>query len=184
MASKERLLDQVLILRYQTGDQSAFERLVERHQGKLRYFVRRLLAPSAGEDDILQEVWLTVLRQLNRLRNPEAFTVWLYRIARNKVYRQLQRDRRYSPLADDVQELPQGKDEDEFSAEAAEQIHQCLEKLSPEHREVLVLCFLEQMSYEQVGQVVDCPLGTVRSRIYYAKRALRREMERVHNDGQ
>ncbi|MDP6439986.1 MAG: sigma factor, partial [Candidatus Brocadiia bacterium] len=85
MGPTQRLLDRLLILRYQTGDVAALEELVDRYYAPLRYFVRRLLGGAECADDIFQEVWLTVFRNLRRLRSPEAFSVWLYRIARHKV---------------------------------------------------------------------------------------------------
>ena len=69
------------------------------------------------------------------------------------------------------------KEDDAFSADDAKRIHAGLDQLEPAQREVLVLRFLEELSYEEIGQIVDCPLGTVRSRIHYAKAALRRTLE-------
>jgi RNA polymerase sigma-70 factor (ECF subfamily) len=72
-------------------------------------------------------------------------------------------------------------EDDTFSAEDAARIHAGLDRLDPAQREVLVLRFLEELSYEQIGEIVDCPLGTVRSRIHYAKAALRRVLESNHD---
>ena len=71
-------------------------------------------------------------------------------------------------------------DDEDYSTADADRVHAALKELAPEHREVLVLRFLEEMSYEDVAQVVACPLGTIRSRIHYAKRALRRVLERMN----
>ncbi len=180
MDAEERLRDSLLVLRYQTSDQGALEELVELYHARLRYLLRQLLGNGADADDALQDVWLKVIRNLGRLRKPEAFAVWLYRIARNSAYRRLGR-RRHVPLpAPAVIPADEPAHESEFSAEEAARIHECLRRLTPEHREVLVLRFMEDMSYEEVAQVVDCNLGTVRSRIHYAKRALRKQMEADH----
>jgi RNA polymerase sigma-70 factor (ECF subfamily) len=78
-------------------------------------------------------------------------------------------------------ELTVGNGEpDDFSAEDAARVHRALDELEPEHREALVLRFLEEMSYEDMARVTGCPLGTVRSRLHYAKRALRRALERIN----
>lgn len=127
-------------------------------------------------DDILQDVWLTVLRQLDKLRNPKAFSAWIYQVARNKVYRELKSHREFSPLTDDLAAPLEDPDEDSLSPDTASAVHQCLDRLRPEHREVLLLRFLEGMSYEDIAQVVGCGLGTVRSRIHYAKRTLAQEI--------
>ena len=70
-----------------------------------------------------------------------------------------------------------GSDEPVFDADDAEKMHSALKKLKPYHREVLTLCFIEQMPYQSIADVVECSIGTVRSRIFYAKRSLRKEME-------
>lgn len=182
MKSTERLLEQLLILRFLSGDEDAFTRLVERYQSRLRYYVRRLLGGASGEDDILQDVWLSVLKGLRNLRNSEAFRAWVYRIARNKVYQQLHKNKRHSSLSEEMDQHVESDETVSFYAEEAALIGACLEKLPERHREVLVLQFLEQMSYEEIAAVVGCSLGTVRSRIHYAKRALRRKLEGLSHD--
>jgi RNA polymerase sigma-70 factor (ECF subfamily) len=97
------------------------------------------------------------------------------------VFRAL-RDRRWTrPIeeADLANIADETADDPGFSAEDAQRIHVALDGLAPEHREVLVLRFVEDMSYDEIAEATECPLGTVRSRIYYAKRALRRAMERT-----
>ncbi len=74
--------------------------------------------------------------------------------------------------------VPNNTENDVFSPEDAVKVHRCLKELLPEYREVLMLRFLEQMSYEQISQVINCRLGTVKSRIHYAKLALKKEMEK------
>lgn len=177
MSSREQLIEQMLILRCQMGDKDAFAGLIERYQRPLRYFVSRLLDDAQSSEDIFQEIWLTVIRRVHGLREPDAFSTWLYRIARNKVYQQLRRNKAWSELDDDIA-VPNEQADDSVSLEDAAKIHRCLKELRPEHKEVLMLRFLEQMSYQQMAQVLNCKLGTVRSRLHYAKLALRKELER------
>lgn len=174
------LHERLLVLRCQTGDPSAFEELVLLYQPRLRYFLRALLRGDRDVDDRLQEIWLDVYRGIGRLTEPAAFAAWLYRIARNRAFRVF-RKRRESPLSLDGIDLP-AKEDDEthWSAEDAEHLHAALDSLEPEHREVLLLRFIEEMSYEDIARVTDCPLGTVRSRLHYAKRALRGVLERMN----
>jgi RNA polymerase sigma-70 factor (ECF subfamily) len=171
----ERWFETVLVLRCQAGDEVAFEELVGRYSPRLRYYLRKLLGEIDTADDVLQDVWLDVFKSVARLAEPAAFSTWLYRIARDRAYRQLRR--RHRPI-EDVEPVSNLGDEEKFSQEDAERIHTSLNQLPPEHREVLVLRFLEEMNYDQIAQVTDCRLGTVKSRIYYAKRALRRILER------
>jgi RNA polymerase sigma-70 factor (ECF subfamily) len=127
-------------------------------------------------DDVLQEVWLAVFRALPRLADPAALATWLYRIARDKASVQW-RGRPPERLLDiaDLSEEP--SQDDEFRQEDAQEIHASLDQLTSEQREILVLRFLEDMTYEQIAKVTDCPIGTVRSRLFYAKSALRQAIE-------
>ncbi len=177
MNSSDKLIEQVLILRCQIGDKDAFAGLIERYQAPLRYFISRLSANPEMAEDIFQDTWLTVIRRIHTLKKIDAFSTWLYRIARNKVYQQLRRKRKLSELNENIA-VPNDTENDVFSSEDAAKIHRCLKELLPEYREVLMLRFLEQMSYEQISQVINCRLGTVKSRIHYAKLALKKEMEK------
>jgi RNA polymerase sigma-70 factor (ECF subfamily) len=143
----------------------------------LLYYLRKMLRDGDCAEDILQDVWLQVLRGLARLEDPGAFPAWLYRIARDRVYREL-RTRR-SPLRLVGEMDFAAETGDDLRWEDAESIHAALDQLDPEHREVLVLRFLEDMTYEDIAGVTGCPVGTVRSRIHHAKRALRSALERT-----
>ncbi|MFH1719379.1 MAG: sigma-70 family RNA polymerase sigma factor [Planctomycetota bacterium] len=177
MNSGDRLIEQVLVLRCQIGDKDALAELIGRYETPLRYFVNRLSGNTEMTEDILQDTWLTVIRRICSLKKPEALPVWLYRIARNKVYQQF-RTRRESSELDESIAVADDADDEVFSPDEAEKVHRCLEELLPEYREVLMLRFLEQMSYQQMSEVLNAKLGTVKSRTHYAKRALRNEMEK------
>ena len=177
MNSGDRLIEHILILRCQMGDTDALAELIDQYQRPLRYFISRLLGDSKSTEDIFQDTWLIVLRHISTLKKPDAFAAWLYRIARNKVYLQLRKRKRLDELAESVA-VPNGAEEPTFSPEDAANIHKCLTRLKPQHREAIMLRFLEQMSYQQISHVQNCTLGTVKSRIYYAKLALKEEMEK------
>jgi RNA polymerase sigma-70 factor (ECF subfamily) len=172
----DRLYEQVLVLRCQARDEAAFEEIVGRYTPRLRYYLRRMLGSVQAAEDALQEVWLDAFRGLPRLIEPGAFAAWIYRLARDRAFREVRRRRSWLPLAE-FDAIDEAGSVDEFSAEDAAQIHQALDALLVEHREVLVLRFIESMTYEQIAAVVGCPLGTVRSRLHHAKRALRRVIE-------
>jgi RNA polymerase sigma-70 factor (ECF subfamily) len=177
MNGSEKLIEQVLILRCQIGDKDAFAELIERYGRALRYFIDRLSDNSETAEDIYQDTWLTVIRRIYSLRQADAFPAWLYKIARNKAFEQLRRKKVFiSP--DDNTTIQDDIEDDTFTAEDSAKIHTALEKLNPVHKEVLMLRFLEQMQYEQIAMVTGCNIGTVKSRIYYAKLALKKEMER------
>ena len=177
MNSSDQLIEQVLVLRCQIGDKDAFAELIEQYQAPLRYFISRLSANPETAEDIFQDTWLTVIRRIHSLKKIDAFSTWLYRIARNKVYQQFRRKKKLSELDENIA-VPNNTENDVFSTEDVAKVHRCLKELLPEYREVLMLRFLEQMSYEQISQVINCRLGTVKSRIHYAKLALKKEMEK------
>ena len=165
------IYERVLVVRSQAGDEAALVELVGRYQVRLGYFLRKLVGKSA--DDVLQEVWLDVLRGLPRLSDPQAFRAWVYRIARDRAFGLLRKSQRAEqPLGET--DVPDDSEADNgFDAEDAARIHAALDRLPPEQREVLVLRFVESMSYESIARVTGLPVGTVRSRLFYAKRALR-----------
>lgn len=177
----DRLYERVLVLRCQTGDEAAFTEIIERYNPRLRYYLRQMLREASHADDVLQEVWLAVFRKIARLSDPSAFAAWLYRIARSKASLSWRRERRERGAVEvDVADC--AAEEVTFSRDEAEQIHAGLAQLEPEQREVLVLRFIEDMSYEEIARITGCPVGTVRSRLHYAKHALRRTMERMNHE--
>lgn len=176
MKPTQEFADDILVMRCQWRDREAFAELIDRYQRPLRYFIARLVGNPDLADELSQETWLTVLSKIHTLRSAATFSVWLYRIARNKVYQELRRKKAIIEL-DEGLEAPDDTVDEIGSFEDAAKLHRCLEKLKPLHKEVLLLRFLEEMSYEQIADVLDCNIGTVRSRIFHAKLALREEME-------
>ncbi len=176
----ERMYERLLVVRCQTGDEAALAELIERYAPRVRFYLRKM----AGDrycDDLLQDVWIDVFAKVARLRDADAFGAWIYRIARDKAYKQLSRRRRdHVPidglLADSISE----ESDEEWSAEDVAAVRIALDQLAAEHREVLLLRFVEDMSYDEIGEVIAAPVGTVRSRLHYAKRALRHAIERKY----
>ena len=175
---ERRLYEQILVVRCQTGDQAAFAELVERYGPRLRYYLGKSFGRMDGAEDAYQDVWFVAFRRIRGLMDPAAFVTWLYRIAQNRVRQEL---RRRGPSARPIEEADEvpgpGAEPVEFTPEDAARIHDALDGLALEHREVLMLRFLEGMTYEQIAAISGCGVGTVKSRLYYAKRALRRVLE-------
>jgi RNA polymerase sigma-70 factor, ECF subfamily len=173
------IYERLLVVRAQAGDDVAFAELVERFSPRLRYFLRKLLPSAHDAEDALQDVWLNVLRALSRLTDPQAIVAWLYRIARDQAFAKLRKVRPIEQLRDEstVADVTPEDDRD-FSPEDAAQIHAALDALPSEQREVLVLRFLEDMTYEQIAAIVGANIGTIRSRLHYGKRALRCVLEK------
>ena len=177
----DELHEQLVVTRAQAGDELAFHDLVCIYAARLRYYLRRLVGNDAVED-VLQDVWLAVHHELRNLRSAASFRPWLYRIARTRASRQLRNHRPLQQIPEDI-EVPDEKfQDDEWSAADAAHIHRSLKMLTEDHRDVLLLRFMESMPYEEIAHVLDISLGTVRSRIHYAKLTLRRIIEEQNDD--
>jgi RNA polymerase sigma-70 factor (ECF subfamily) len=180
----ERLHERVLVLRTQTGDRAAYHELVDLYQDRLTYYVQRLVQDWHLSRDILQQVWLEVFRKVGKLQSPGAFRVWLYRVAHDQVVTHFRRQRvlfdAREQLSSNVSETDSGNDLDLL--ENAELVHFALNKLSIVHREVMALRFLEEMDVKEIARVMECSEGTAKSRLHYAKSAMRQiiEEERGH----
>ena len=173
----KQLIDDILILRCQLGDREAFTELFQRHQVPVRYFIDRLVGDCKRAEDVSQQVWLVVLSKIRTLKNAQSFSSWLFRIARNACYRELRKNKQFNFLHDEAAVAEVSPDE-HLLFEDFELLHECLARLQPEHREVLMLRFLKQMSYEDITETIGKSIGTVRSRMHYAKKALKKEMEK------
>ncbi len=167
----------LLVLQAQRGNDHAFEKLMTRYAGRLKYYARRLLNTDHDVDDVLQEAWLAVFRQLPRLRSAVSFSPWLYRIVRNLAFRRIRDQDRLIYATDEAESAAADLPEPEFGIEDAQLIHECLAELAPHHREALTLRYVGEMTYEQIAETIGCKLGTVRSRLFHAKHALRRAVE-------
>jgi RNA polymerase sigma-70 factor (ECF subfamily) len=176
MKPTQEFIDRVLVLRCQLRDREAFAELIDRYQRPLRYFITRLVGSPDRAEEVCQETWLTVVSKVHTLRDAGTFTTWLYRIARNRVYQELRRKKQVVELDEDFPAPDSTEAEIDFGDDVAK-LHRCLDRLTPVHKEVLLLKFLEEMSYEQMADVLGCNIGTVRSRIFHAKLALRKELE-------
>lgn len=177
--STARTRDGLLALRCQSGDPAAFAELIAEFERPLLYYLLKLLGDEHRAYDVLQELWLKVVRTIRQLVEPAALRVWLYRAAHGLAVDQIRR-RQVREAAE--QEHALGADaagpDPEFTAIDAQAIHGALDQLAPREREVLVLFFLESMPLEDIADVVGRPIGTVKSRLHYAKRALHDVLKR------
>jgi RNA polymerase sigma-70 factor (ECF subfamily) len=175
---KEQTYYELLILRCRRKDRSAQEELIRCWEKRLFYYIRRLLDDEEDAWDVLQETWLAVLSGVGSIKEPASLPTWLYRIARNKAMNRLRRKCAERHLSADEEDLSAiGTDDESVSLENAEYVHQALGRLSLPHREVLTLFFLEDLSLEEIAEVLQSAVGTIKSRLHYAKRALRLVLE-------
>jgi RNA polymerase sigma-70 factor, ECF subfamily len=166
--------DAFLVTRFQRGDESAFDELVERHRRRIYSLVCRLASPAEA-DDLAQDVFIAAYRTLPRFRGEAAFSTWLYRIAVH-VCSHYVRKRRL-----DLTELDETQPDDNrfrdpeqsaISGELQDRVREAIESLPYKLRVVVVLRDLHGLSYDEIAQIVGCPIGTVRSRLHYATQKL------------
>jgi RNA polymerase sigma-70 factor (ECF subfamily) len=171
---KQMLESALLVTRWQRGDRTAFEGLVKLWEQPLFYYLRRLANSEADAWELLQETWLKILRSLKTLRDPMALPSFLYTTARNTAINRL-RGTKYAEQLDALDNEDKSQTTDEANAlDDAEQVHHALDQLPILQREALTLFFLQDLTLEEMSRVLGVPLGTVKSRVHYAKVAIRK----------
>jgi RNA polymerase sigma-70 factor, ECF subfamily len=184
MAEKERAHDALLVIRCQQGEPQAYEELVQAMERKLFYYIRRFVGSDESAADVLQEVWLTVFEKVRKLKDAGALRSWIYRIAHDKAVSRFRHDRTEPAAeAEPIDEVVEDTVEPDWNALDARRVHAALGDLSGPHREVLTLYFLEGMTYAEIAHVTGAPMGLVKSRLHYAKRTLRRLLEKTQREG-
>ena len=185
----DRDIDRQLVARAQRGDKQAFEMLVEKYQRKLARLLSRFIRDPAEVEDVTQEAFIKAYRALPAFRGDSAFYTWLYRIGINTAKNYLMAMGRRAPTSTEVEaEEAEGFEEGEqlrdintpesllLSSEIAETVNATIEKLPEELRKAIQMRELEGMSYEDIAQAMDCPIGTVRSRIFRAREAIAEQL--------
>jgi RNA polymerase sigma-70 factor (ECF subfamily) len=181
----EREVDQQLVERAQRGDKRAFELLVEKYQRKLARLLSRLIRDPGEVEDVTQEAFVKAYRALPSFRGDSAFYTWLYRIGINTAKNYLVAMGRRAPTSTEIDaEGAEGYESGEqlrdintpesllLSKEIATTVNAAIESLPEELRSAIQLRELEGMSYEEIAKLMDCPIGTVRSRIFRAREAI------------
>ena len=181
----EREVDQQLVERAQRGDKRAFELLVEKYQRKLARLLSRLIRDPGEVEDVTQEAFVKAYRALPSFRGDSAFYTWLYRIGINTAKNYLVAMGRRAPTSTAIDtEDAEGYESGEqlrdintpesllLTKEIATTVNAAIESLPEELRSAIQLRELEGMSYEEIAKLMDCPIGTVRSRIFRARETI------------
>ena len=181
----DREIDQQLVERAQRGDKKAFELLVSKYQRKLGRLLSRFIRDPTEVEDVAQEAFIKAYRALPSFRGDSAFYTWLYRIGINTAKNYLVAMGRRAPTTTDIdsEEAEGFEDGDQLrdlntpenemmSRQVAETVNQTLEELPEELRTAITLREIEGLSYEDIASIMNCPIGTVRSRIFRAREAI------------
>lgn len=171
----------------QQGDMNAYNQLVIRHQGKIYAMIRNMVRNDADAWDLSQDVFIKAWKALPNFESRSRFSTWLFRISHNVVYDWVRKRKIESSgeLNDEIFDrdridlsartapaLIESPDEALSNSELRIKISAALEKISPEHREVVILKDVQGLSYKEIADVMECTLGTVMSRLFYARQKL------------
>lgn len=181
----ERDIDQLLVERVQLGDKKAFELLVVKYQRKLLRLVSRLVRDQAEAEDVVQEAFIKAYRALPQFRGDSAFYTWLYRIGINTAKNYLVTQGRRAPTSTDAnaEEAETFDDADSLrdintpesllaTKQIARTVNEAMAALPDELKTAITLREIEGLSYDEIAVAMDCPIGTVRSRIFRARDAI------------
>jgi RNA polymerase sigma-70 factor (ECF subfamily) len=190
----ERDVDQQLVQRVQRGEKAAFDLLVVKYQRKIFRLLSRLIRDPAEVEDVAQEAFIKAYRALPNFRGDSAFYTWLYRIAINTAKNWLVSQGRRAPTSTeaDIEEAETFDDGEQLrdlntpdsmllTKQVADAVNRAIEQLPEDLRTAIVLRELEGLSYEEIAETMNCPIGTVRSRIFRAREAIAEELRPVLN---
>ena len=195
VASPERQLeadsDMAIVRRVQAGDVAAFDQLVTKYRGRVYAVVYNLTANREDASDLTQDAFIKSFQSINRFQGQSSFFTWLYRIAVNSTLTHLRKNRLrtffsfekineddkvsaevIAALTDDT-----GADHETFARELQEKLNEAMQKLSIPHRTVITLFEIDSLSHQEIAEVMNCSVGTVRSRLHYAKQLLQAELQ-------
>jgi len=189
-------VDQELVQRVQAGDKKAFDLLVMKYQQRIVHVITGFVHDPVEALDVAQEAFIKAYRAIPNFRGDSAFYTWLYRIAINTAKNYLTAAARRPPTMDvdasdatnyyDAPELKEFEtpESNVMSSELEQTIHQAIEDLPEDTATAIKLREFEGMSYEEISQVMDCPIGTVRSRIFRAREAIDTRVNEIMNQGE
>jgi len=182
--------DQALVARVQNGDPQAYNLLVLKYQSRINHLISRFVRNTADVEDVAQEAFIKAYKALKNFRGDSQFYTWLYRIAINTAKNHLVASGRRSPQGAtlDAQEAEQyegayalhesATPDREIQAEEMKQtVNNAIATLPEDLRTAITLRELEGLNYEEIAMVMDCPIGTVRSRIFRAREAIDKQLK-------
>ncbi len=191
--AQEVALDQALVLRFKNGDQAAFEEMVSRYWDRIYAMVHQLLRNQQDAEEVTQDAFIRAHRGLENFRGDSAFSTWLYQIATNLARNRYwywwrrKRDKTVSfdqpvgednatPLSEIFVTESETPEDATITQELVDTIADGMDKLSPKHREILVLRNVKNLTYEEIAGILQISIGTVKSRIARARESLRSKL--------
>ena len=195
VASPERQLeadsDLAIVRRVQEGDVAAFDQLVLKYRGRVYGVVYNMTSNREDASDLTQDAFIKSFQSINRFQGQSAFFTWLYRIAVNSTLTHLRKNRlrtffSFEKINEDDKVSAEviaaltdntGADQETFARELQEKLNEAMQKLSIRHRTVITLFEIDGLGHQEIAEIMNCSVGTVRSRLHYAKQLLQAELQ-------
>lgn len=180
-----------IVRQVQDGDVAAFDQLVLKYRGRVYGVVYHLTSNREDASDLTQDAFIKAFQSINRFQGQSSFFTWLYRIAVNSTLTHLRKQRlrtffSFEKVNEDDRIAAEvisaltdatGADRETFARELQEKLNEAMQKLSIKHRTVITLFEIDGLSHQEIAEVMDCSVGTVRSRLHYAKQLLQSELQ-------
>ena len=195
VASPERQLeadsDLAIVRRVQEGDVAAFDQLVLKYRGRVYGVVYNMTSNREDASDLTQDAFIKSFQSINRFQGQSSFFTWLYRIAVNSTLTHLRKNRlrtffSFEKINEDdkvsaevIAALTDNTraDQETFARELQEKLNEAMQKLSIRHRTVITLFEIDGLGHQEIAEIMNCSVGTVRSRLHYAKQLLQSELQ-------
>jgi len=181
-SAREWPIDNDLMMRVRDGEVAQLGVLFERHQNMLYNFFLRMSSNREASQDLVQEVFLRILRYRHTFRGESKFTVWMYSIARNAYADHFRKRKKETPV--DIEALERTS-ADPLPHETLEQeqeiamLRRALDKLASEKREVLLMSRFQDLKYHEIAEILQCPVGTIKARVHWALKDLKKIFDQL-----
>jgi len=182
-APAEEPADEVLVERFKRGDREAFDRIVARYRRDVYRISYRMAGNHQDADDVAQETFLRAFRALRGFRGDSALRTWLFRIALNLSVNagrartaRRQEDRDVESMADEMPAGPSRSESRLLEEERARRVRRAIEGLPPRQKQVIILRMYEELQFQEIAELIDCPVGTAKANFFHAMNNLRKAL--------
>lgn len=183
--------DWAIVQRVQAGDVAAFDELILRYRGRVLGIIYNMTSNREDASDLTQDAFIKAFQSINRFQGQSSFFTWLYRIAINSTLTHLRKNRlrtffslekvdendRQSAEVIEALTDNSGAERDTYVKELQERLNEAMQKLSINHRTVVTLFEIDGLGHQEIAEIMNCSVGTVRSRLHYAKQLLQAELQ-------
>jgi len=176
--------DEEIAYLVQSGEIESFSILIKRYEEKIRRYARKFLADHEDINDVLQEIFLKAYKNIKSFDRKRKFSTWFYRIAHNELINALKKKKKFLPLFDFDVFLPsllwdRTLEQNIDRGEMTQIIDKCLDKLEPKYREPIVLYYFENLSYQEIAEILEIPVSTVGIRTKRAKEKMKKICQKL-----